>query len=330
MKKSRMSGAWWPTFWMIILLCLGSINIINFLLGNNEENVRWHLDNNEVYTSQDEDDIALKILDIAATNIRVDNQLFYVVETDNAIVLLESYKRDEDLKNILDNKDKLSDGSYYLAVERVPESERVGGGRYSSKRTFHNITPKFIEDIIKDVTLNLEFKNMIETKKPLITKEYLSLARYKQSAYFGFGFGIFLIIIGLSIACSVCYKIKRNLKEYRELDEAFPELRGDFSSIKTDAEYIDEKLKFLVYKGALIIYYKGFSITKFEDINAIRLYEVSSKRRYTYNIKLTYLEGEREEWRIRKYKKETMNRIEKFKEYMLKKHPKIKVIIYRV
>ncbi|MDO4813796.1 MAG: hypothetical protein Q3988_01750 [Gemella sp.] len=335
MRKNRLSGAWGLIIWSILCLLLFAMGI-NSLFSSNQEDVRYYLKDNKVYGKSDNSDVAIRILNIIETDVQVDNTLFYVIETDNKVVLLESEKYDKDLKYIFDNKDKLHTGEYYLVVEKVPETESRGGGRRrSSSRTFYNITPEFMKDATEPLITNIDI-DLDKINKKVEVFEYVSLSRYKNSNKSFFGFSSILGVVGTLLGFLAFWKIRKNIKEYRELDEAFPELRGDFSTIKTDAEYIDEKLRMLVYKGYLIIYYKGFSITRLSDLKVIQINKVVTKnvwiKRDSYNIDLYYLEdadGESrvESWLIKKYGKETSARAREFKEFMSKNHSRLGVRI---
>lgn len=338
MRKNRLSGAWGLIIWSILCLLVFAMGI-NSLFSSNQEDVRYYLKDNKVYGKSDNSDVAIRILNIIETDVQVDNTLFYVIETDNKVVLLESEKYDKDLKYIFDNKDKLHTGEYYLVVEKVPETESRGGGRRrSSSRTFYNITPEFMKDATEPLITNIDI-DLDKINKKVEMFEYVSLTRYKDSDKLFFWFSAIFGVVGVFLSFLTFWIIRKNIKEYRELDEAFPELRGDFSSIKTEAEYIDEKLKILVYRGYLIMQYKGFSITKLEDLMGIEIKEIvrvsRKKERYFYNITLHYLddgvgaENRIERFGLKKYKNRTMVHVQEFKEFISKNHPNIVIEIGR-
>lgn len=333
MKKNRLSG----TLGYIIsaALCFGVFAFgVNSLLASNQEDVQRYLRDNQIYGKSDEVDIVVKILNIIETDVQVDDTLMYIIETDEKVVLLESEKYDKDLKYIFDNKEKLKSGDYYLAVRKVSPTEKRGR---KGRRTFYNITPEFMKDTTEPLITNIDI-DLDKINKKVEMFEYVSLTRYKDSDKLFFWFSAIFGVVGVFLSFLTFWIIRKNIKEYRELDEAFPELRGDFSSIKTEAEYIDEKLKILVYRGYLIMQYKGFSITKLEDLMGIEIKEIvrvsRKKERYFYNITLHYLDGVGAENRIerfglKKYKNRTMVHVQKFKEFISKNHPNIVIEISR-
>lgn len=315
-----MSGTWWPIFWLIIcvIFAYGGVQTTFYTY---REKIQQHIADNEIYGKNDlDDDVVLKILDISSTNLRVDNQLFYIVETDDKLVMLESVRDDEDLKYILNNKYELKTGSYYLAVNRVPESERKKTGKRSSRRVY-NITPEFLKDIRSSLYSDFETKEMRESNKELVTEEYLSVYKYKTGVNNVFWFGLVMSLISLGIIFIIYKKVKTNIKEFKELEEFYPELTGDFSAISNYAEFKDEKLKIMVYKDGLITYYKGFSITKISDLKSLKIEEFGKK----IYISAVYLNKKEERWLIKKYKKETIVRLASFKNFILKNYPSIKV-----
>lgn len=327
MIKNRLSGTFWPIFWFVVFGYF-AFSLIGSIFITNQEAARNNLEDGEVYGKNGSGNLALKVLNIAETRIRVDDQIFYVVETDDRIVLLESSINDEDLKYILDNKYRLEEGGYYLAVEVVPETERRKSGRYS-RRTVYNITPELLRDVEEDIKYDFEVNKMKKNNKELVRTEYVSLYRYKNGINFSFWFGIVMLTISAGILAYIYYKVKTNIREYRELDEAYPELAGDFSAIRDYAEFKDEKLKLIVYKGSLITYYKGFSITKLSDIRSIDIVEeVNGRFEFlNYTIRLKYFYGESEKWRIKKVRKKTREHLNVFKEFMSEKYPDLKIKI---
>lgn len=329
MIKSRFSGTWW---W-IMLLCLFlflSINNFKSLIFTNQDYVQHFLREGLIYGEvNSREEVALKILNISETNVKVENRKFYVVETSDRLVLLESDEKSEDLEYILKNKNNLNTGEYYLAVGLVPEEEVKRSG-YKRKKTVYNITPEFLAAISGDLKSNSEVGLMSEKNKSLVSHEYVSLHRYEKSLVAKKWLSIIFIILSLLVARNIYKRMQKNMKEYIELKELYPDL-GDFSIIKENADFKDEDLKFLVYNGALITYYKEFSITKLSDLKKIEILEVETKSRgiqiSSYSIGVIYKDGKLERWLIKKYKKETFTRLQKFKEYIQNNYPNIEVII---
>lgn len=326
MIRNRLSGTFWPIFWFVVFACF-AFSLIGSIFITNQESARYNLEGGEVYGKSDSGNLALKVLNIVGTRIRVDDQIFYVVETDDRIVLLESSINDEDLKYILDNKYRLEKGNYYLAVQVVHETESRGSK--GSRRTAYNITPEFLRDVEEEIKFNFEVNKMKEKNKELVRTEYVSLYRYKKGVIFSFWFGIVMLAISAGILAYIYYKVKTNIREYRELDEVYPELAGDFSAIRDYAEFKDEKLKLIVYKGSMITYYKGFSITKLSDIRSIDVIEeVNGRFEFlNYTISLKYLDGKSERWRIKKIRKKTREHLNVFKEFISENYPDLKIKI---
>lgn len=328
MIKNRLSGTLWPIFWLLICVYFVYSGIKPVFYTFQEE-IQEFISEGKVYGNiEKHDEGAIKVLDISATNIRVDDQIFYIVETNDRLVLLESNKNDEDLKYILDNKYNLEQKDYYLAVEVVPESERKGSR--GSRRTVYNITPEFIRAVEDDIEYNFEVNKMKERGKELVTFEYVSLKKYKESIDGGFWMALIFSLIGLAVAYYIYRKIKTNIREYKELENFYPELVGDFAAIRDYAEFKDEKLKIIIYKDGLIAYYKGFSITRLSDVGSIEVLETVTRgkgKRYEYHINISYLDKKEEIWRVKKYKGETIERLRKFKGFITKNYPDLKIKI---
>lgn len=330
MRGSKFSGIWPWLLWLLLCVFL-SINNFRVLICTNQDNVQSHLKEGQIYGKVDsQEELAIKILNISETNIERDNRRFYVVETDGRLVLLESDENSEDLKYILESKNKLESGEYYLAVGLVPEKEIKRSG-YSRKKTIYNITPQFLTAVKGDIKYNSEVKLMEGKDKELVTWEYVSLHRYEKNVAAKVWLSIIFVLLSIITARHVYKKIQSNIKEYNELKEMYPEMIEDFSVIKESAEYKDEKLKILIYKGVLITYYRGFSITKFSDLKCVDILEVETRRRglviSAYSIGVVYHDGKVERWLVKKYKKETYNRLGVFGQYIMENHGNIEVRI---
>lgn len=268
----------------------------------------------EIYSLSTKSEVVLRVLDIEKTNIELDDNIFYLVEHDNGLVMVLAEKDDKEIQELMDNREKLTTDSYYLIGKNKKKTERKGGRR--SKRTVTNVSDKLQENFkyIVDTSYNFSEKE----DKQLIPYSYVSLPEYDSSKNFSFWFGIGLGIIGILCFMASVRTVRRNKMHYDKLYEYHPETYRNMSIIKTDAEYFNKKLKLAIYKNSLITFNRNFFI---ENINNIDKIYINQNKTGVFLILNGDNVSQRETYIKKLRKKQLKKNLKEFREFMRNNYP---------
>lgn len=226
---------------------------------------------------------------------------FYMIETEQAFLILKSSR--QDLKKVIGDrlgKDgklrKFAAADVYARINTVPEESR------RKKRTIINIRPelkeKFRQTTEKSVLIMVRLKDLSDKYDGDLLTEKVKDRPFYYNVYveptgmeyhfsnFSKSAGFSLVTLGMLYVA--VRRIRWAKESYKRLFAAYPEIEVDMEKLLLDADYLDKKLKVLVYKNSIIVYSNIFEFEEINKIDEIVLNEVVRKGQvmgYTINIR---------------------------------------------
>ncbi|WP_072520101.1 hypothetical protein [Gemella massiliensis] len=275
------------------------------------------------------------------------NEKFYLIEHEHGYIMLRTTA--EKLDKMLGGR-KLQDGkildlgkeNIYARIDSIPATARNKNDWKTTvyisaelRMKFENsaqqsyLIKKRTSEVIKEVGANVDkaaYKKKIE-ERPFYNDVYIVPV---GTAYY-----TVMIIIVTAICLSTLWltvsfvkKVKRAKENYEKLFIEYPETERDIDILVSDAGFVDEKLKVLIYKDALIIYNRIFNFELLNNIKTIifdrEIGSRSKEKKYFFKIedrtgKIT------KNISIGKYKENTEMQIVNLGK-LIKQNHKIKVI----
>lgn len=260
MRKSLTKGTKGKLFFAILLLFLGISLSLNVFKDYNSQVVDL-LRNKRVYTpSNPIGQQVLLVSSIKKTDLEIDGNFFYIVESPQGFVFVETNPNDSHIQNTINNLPK----HRFLLVSGVDEWEYTGGRR--SRRKFYHITWRFREDMVQ------EFQRLYPNAdiSQLNTTHYVSRPRYDKSELIGRIIAVVLCLVGVGLAIITKDNILENKKTYDLLRTLYPELDGNWQAIPQHAKLSDKKLGLYVYKDSIISWNVGVRAVNFADVKRMR------------------------------------------------------------
>lgn len=209
------------------------------------------------------------------------NEKFYLVETENAFLILKSTRKA--LKNVIvedlgeDGKlRKFVDTDVYARIDAIPEKTRRR--RSTTINISEELKGKFSQAAEDSILIFLyldDLSKQYKNRNQLIEKiKEKAIYTYLYIEPTDLGYHVFNVIIssGLSIVTffvilEVVKRIRWAKKSYEKLFTIYPEIEWDRKQLFTGADYVDKRLKVVVYKNSIIVY-RG--IFEFEEFNQIK------------------------------------------------------------
>lgn len=251
---------------------------------------------------------ALEELDIVDEKLD-DDEKFYMVQHENGFVILKATQ--DDIKKLIQSSDvpegkiiNLKDKNLYSIIDVIEEKGSKGKTNISSElldkfkasEEHSTLINARISDVLKELETNRATANVKSKlqEKPFIFNVYIKLPG--TIYYLGiYGFPAGIVLATLFLIRSIMKGIRKSKAEYEELFIEYPETEYDIDILVREAKYINENLRVLIYKDALVFYggvfnfelLSGFSKITFSDSrdseNNIQDYTAEIHRKFESN-----------------------------------------------
>ena len=240
----------------------------------------------------------VRIYDIEKVELPNEKQDFYIIEDELGYHMLKS--GNAKLDEIAEEASKLSKARpfenklFLLKIRVIPEITRGRKGRKIVK-----ISPEMQQDFETVFQQsNLAKKKEREAKNDTILGYLYQLSRLRTDIYFDefdkfdlwieMGKDLIFLIVGLGFLVAAGKIIYHNYKNYKELFELFPEVKGHMNLLVENAEYVSKDFALLVYKGHIIIHADEFYVESLHKIRGIHKFKKSYKGITEYYLRVKY------------------------------------------
>ncbi|MGX7111990.1 hypothetical protein [Gemella cuniculi] len=269
-------------------MCILSIGGIGASLNSFDDLERQYAKGNDMIGNSDYP--IIKVLGVEEQSIEDEKlekgEKFYLVEHEKGFVMLKATK--EELSNVLGGRELISgkltdlgrENIYFragevLAVTRSKHRTHINIPEELQKKFADSATKSYLikqrmTEVIKEVgyqaSKDTYRKKMAE--RPFYTDMYVVKAG--KSYYIS---TVVIAIIFILITITLIYSILKNVfkakRNYESLFVEYPEVEYDLDILVREASFIDEQLKLLIYKDALIAYNKTFNFEILNNIETI-------------------------------------------------------------
>ncbi|WP_455491065.1 hypothetical protein [Granulicatella sp.] len=240
----------------------------------------------------------VRIYDIEKVELPNEHEVFYIIEDELGYHMLKS--GNAKLDEMAEEASKLSKARpfenklFLLKIRVIPEIARGRRGRKIVK-----ISPEMQQDFEAVFQKsNLAKKKEREAKNDTILAYTYQLAHLKTDLYFDefdeidlwfeIGKGLVVLIVGLGFLVASGKIIYHNYKNYKELFELFPEVKGHMNLLVENAEYVSKDFALLVYKGHIIIHADEFYVESLNKIRGIRKFKKRYRGIVEYYLRVKY------------------------------------------
>lgn len=263
------------------------------------------------------------------------DEKFYMLETEHTFVILKSNR--ENLKKIIGDRlkedqtiKKFAKDEIYARVKVVPEKT------YKRRGTRINITPELQEKFSKASDSSILVILRIDSLSRNYSDVNVRIAKLKERPFytniyivppgdwdylFDIGVALFVTLIAGLMLFTIVKQIRLAKQNYERLFMVYPEIAQNMNRLIEEATYIDEKLKVLVYKDAIIVYKGVFEFEKFSHVKKVIFDKLTSKGRVIgYTIAIVRNEQATRYNRKIGLGKKDRQRIRQFGSYLRKSH----------
>ena len=240
----------------------------------------------------------VRIYDIEKVELPNEHEVFYIIEDEIGYHMLKS--GNAELDELAEEASKLSKVRPFenklvlLKIRVVPEITHGRRGRKIVK-----ISPEMQQDFETVFQQsNLAKKKEREAKNDTILGYLYQLSRLRTDIYFDefdkfdlwieMGKDLIFLIVGLGFLVAAGKIIYHNYKNYKELFELFPEVKGHMNLLVENAEYVSKDFALLVYKGHIIIHADEFYVESLHKIRGIHKFKKSYKGISEYYLRVKY------------------------------------------